>query len=97
MRGRGLAEGRLALQAQRGGSTAGRLLRWQRRPSGTLALPPSWRRRLDLSPPPPPPGAPPPCRYSDDVALEDAIHTALLTLKEGFEGSLSGGNIEVRG
>lgn len=34
-------------------------------------------------------------RYSDEVALEDAIHTALLTLKEGFEGSLSGGNIEV--
>lgn len=25
-------------------------------------------------------------RYSEDMELEDAIHTALLTLKEGFEG-----------
>lgn len=25
-------------------------------------------------------------RYSDDIELEDAIHTALLTLKDGFEG-----------
>jgi 20S proteasome subunit alpha 2 len=29
------------------------------------------------------------------VALEDAVHTALLTLKEGFEGQLSSSNIEV--
>ncbi|KAK9830517.1 hypothetical protein WJX72_012173 [[Myrmecia] bisecta] len=34
-------------------------------------------------------------RYSDDMELEDAIHTALLTLKEGFEGQISGENIEV--
>ncbi|KAL4436598.1 hypothetical protein ABPG75_003737 [Micractinium tetrahymenae] len=34
-------------------------------------------------------------RYSEDMELEDAIHTALLTLKEGFEGELSGDNIEV--
>ncbi|GFH22338.1 20S proteasome alpha subunit B [Haematococcus lacustris] len=34
-------------------------------------------------------------RYSDEVGLEDAIHTALLTLKEGFEGQVSGSNIEV--
>ena len=34
-------------------------------------------------------------RYSDDLELEDAIHTALLTLKEGFEGQISGSNIEV--
>ena len=34
-------------------------------------------------------------RYSDEMALEDAIHTALLTLKEGFEGQVSGSNIEV--
>jgi 20S proteasome subunit alpha 2 len=27
--------------------------------------------------------------------LEDAIHTALLTLREGFEGEMSGHNIEV--
>lgn len=34
-------------------------------------------------------------RYSEDMELEDAIHTALLTLKEGFEGELKGNNIEV--
>jgi hypothetical protein len=27
-------------------------------------------------------------RYSEEMALEDAIHTALLTLKEGFEGQV---------
>ncbi len=45
----------------------------------------------------PPPPAPPLAhhRYSDEVALEDAVHTALLTLKEGFEGQLSSSNIEV--
>ena len=30
-----------------------------------------------------------------DMELEDAVHTALLTLKEGFEGQISGNNIEV--
>jgi 20S proteasome subunit alpha 2 len=25
-------------------------------------------------------------RYTEELSLEDAIHTALLTLKEGFEG-----------
>ncbi len=35
-------------------------------------------------------------RYSDEMGLEDAVHTALLTLKEGFEGQVSGSNIEVR-
>ena len=34
-------------------------------------------------------------RYTDDLELEDAIHTALLTLKEGFEGQISSENIEV--
>ncbi|KAK9859847.1 hypothetical protein WJX84_009934, partial [Apatococcus fuscideae] len=34
-------------------------------------------------------------RCSDDMELEDAIHTALLTLKEGFEGQISGSSIEV--
>ena len=29
------------------------------------------------------------------MELEDAIHTALLTLKEGFEGQISSENIEV--
>ncbi|KAL3137904.1 Protein phosphatase PP2A regulatory subunit B [Trebouxia sp. C0009 RCD-2024] len=34
-------------------------------------------------------------RYSEDMEIEDAVHTALLTLKEGFEGQISGQNIEV--
>jgi len=34
-------------------------------------------------------------RYNDNVELEDAIHTAILTLKEGFEGQMSGDNIEI--
>lgn len=34
-------------------------------------------------------------RYSDEMGLEDAVHTGLLTLKEGFEGQVSGSNIEV--
>lgn len=34
-------------------------------------------------------------RYNEDIGIEDAIHTSLLTLKEGFEGQVSGGNIEV--
>jgi len=29
------------------------------------------------------------------MELEDAIHTALLTLREGFEGEMNGRNIEV--
>lgn len=34
-------------------------------------------------------------RYSDDISLEDAIHTALLTLKEGFEGEMTEKTIEI--
>ncbi|EFJ08572.1 hypothetical protein SELMODRAFT_177615 [Selaginella moellendorffii] len=34
-------------------------------------------------------------RYTDDLELEDAVHTAILTLKEGFEGQISGKNIEI--
>eukprot|EP00549_Striatella_unipunctata_P009125 CAMPEP_0118698004 /NCGR_PEP_ID=MMETSP0800-20121206/14911_1 /TAXON_ID=210618 ORGANISM="Striatella unipunctata, Strain CCMP2910" /NCGR_SAMPLE_ID=MMETSP0800 /ASSEMBLY_ACC=CAM_ASM_000638 /LENGTH=236 /DNA_ID=CAMNT_0006597679 /DNA_START=227 /DNA_END=937 /DNA_ORIENTATION=- len=34
-------------------------------------------------------------RYQDDMELEDAIHTALLTLREGFEGEMNATNIEV--
>eukprot|EP01135_Chromosphaera_perkinsii_P010897 Nk52_evm24s2273 gene=Nk52_evmTU24s2273 len=30
-----------------------------------------------------------------DMELEDAIHTSILTLKEGFEGQLTEHNIEV--
>ena len=33
--------------------------------------------------------------YNDDIELEDAIHTAILTLKEGFEGQMSEQNIEL--
>eukprot|EP00897_Mesotaenium_endlicherianum_P000445 jgi/Mesen1/10400/ME000081S09798 len=34
-------------------------------------------------------------RYTEDIELEDAIHTAILTLKEGFEGQISGHNVEI--
>ena len=34
-------------------------------------------------------------RYSEDMELEDAIHTAILTLKEGFEGMIDKDNIEI--
>ena len=34
-------------------------------------------------------------RYSEDLELEDAVHTAILTLKEGFEGQMTEHNIEI--
>ena len=34
-------------------------------------------------------------RYNADMELEDAIHTAILTLKEGFEGQMTEHNIEI--
>lgn len=34
-------------------------------------------------------------RYSKDMELEDAINTAILTLKEGFEGAITEENIEI--
>lgn len=34
-------------------------------------------------------------RFSEEQELEDAIHTAILTLKEGFEGLMSAKNIEI--
>lgn len=34
-------------------------------------------------------------RYKDDLELEDAIHTAILALKESFEGQMTADNIEV--
>ncbi|RSH93914.1 Proteasome subunit alpha type-2 [Saitozyma podzolica] len=37
----------------------------------------------------------PTTRYNDDLSLEDAIHTALLTLKEGFEGQMTEHTIEI--
>lgn len=46
-------------------------------------------RHLPASHPPSPPSR-------GQVGIEDAIHTALLTLKEGFEGQMAGNNIEVR-
>lgn len=34
-------------------------------------------------------------RFSADMELEDAIHTAILTLKEGMEGAISENNVEI--
>ncbi|KAH9824840.1 nucleophile aminohydrolase [Melampsora americana] len=34
-------------------------------------------------------------RYNDDLSLDDAIHTAILTLKEGFEGQMTEKTIEI--
>jgi len=34
-------------------------------------------------------------RYHDEIEVEDAVHTALLTLKEGFDGAMDHTNIEV--
>jgi len=34
-------------------------------------------------------------RYNESIELEDAIHTAILTLKEGFEGQMTEQNIEL--
>jgi len=34
-------------------------------------------------------------RYNDDIELEDAVHTAILTLKEGFEGQMTENSIEI--
>uniref|UniRef100_A0A0E0CNV0 Proteasome subunit alpha type-2 n=1 Tax=Oryza meridionalis TaxID=40149 RepID=A0A0E0CNV0_9ORYZ len=33
--------------------------------------------------------------YTEDMELDDAIHTAILTLKEGYEGQISANNIEI--
>lgn len=43
---------------------------------------------------PGPPNTFPPS-YNTDISLEDAIHTALLTLKEGFEGQMTERTIEI--
>ncbi|OZJ03706.1 hypothetical protein BZG36_03302 [Bifiguratus adelaidae] len=34
-------------------------------------------------------------RYNEDIELEDAVHTAILTLKEGFEGQMTENSIEI--
>ena len=34
-------------------------------------------------------------RYAEDMDIEDAIHTAILTLKEGYEGSLDEHGLEI--
>jgi len=34
-------------------------------------------------------------RYNADIELDDAIHTAILTLKDGFEGAMTEHNIEI--
>ena len=43
-------------------------------------------------PPRPPPAPPPPHTHAHQ---EDAIHNALLTMREGFEGEMNENNIEV--
>merc|ERR1712216_484582 len=34
-------------------------------------------------------------RFNDEMELEDAVHTAIVTLKEGFEGAIDENNIEI--
>ncbi len=34
-------------------------------------------------------------RYAEDMELDDAVHTALLTLREGFEGEMTSTNVEI--
>lgn len=34
-------------------------------------------------------------RYDPDMELEDAIHTAILTMKEGYDGEITPDNIEL--
>jgi 20S proteasome subunit alpha 2 len=34
-------------------------------------------------------------RYNETMELEDAVHTAILTLKEGFEGQLDENSLEI--
>ena len=34
-------------------------------------------------------------RYKDDFDRDEAIHTCLLALKDGFEGTMSNENIEI--
>lgn len=36
-----------------------------------------------------------PNRFSEEAELDDAVHTALLTMREGFEGEMTEKNIEV--
>merc|ERR1719348_1995676 len=34
-------------------------------------------------------------RYNEELELDDAVHTAILTLKESFEGQMNEHNIEI--
>jgi 20S proteasome subunit alpha 2 len=34
-------------------------------------------------------------RFADDLDIEDAVHTAILTLKDSYEGELTAKNIEI--
>lgn len=34
-------------------------------------------------------------RFADDLDIEDAIHTAILTLKDSYEGEMTAKNIEI--
>ena len=60
-------------------SLSGSLSQEKRISSGSLSLTQNFREK----------------RYSEDMELEDAIHTAILTLKEGFDGQISAENIEI--
>ena len=34
-------------------------------------------------------------RFADDLDIEDAIHTAILTLKDSYEGEMTAKNLEI--
>ena len=34
-------------------------------------------------------------RYDENIELHDAVHTAILTLKETFEGAMNENNVEI--
>jgi 20S proteasome subunit alpha 2 len=34
-------------------------------------------------------------RYAESLELEDAVHTAILTLKEGYEGQMTENTVEI--
>jgi 20S proteasome subunit alpha 2 len=34
-------------------------------------------------------------RYNEEMELEDAVHTAIITLKEGYEGAMTDSSLEI--
>ena len=69
----------------------------RRSPPRVACLPVSPNHTYPLPPLPPPPHPIPSHaqRYAEDMELEDAVHTSLLTLREGFEGEMTANNIEL--